>query len=152
MPCHVHYNNVRQHLVRGDRRVSVVPPLVPAAAAPQHRARPGRHASHVWQCSILYGEISTVKSILLKAPLAFNDMQIHLNCQKGIYSGTFCKKQVLVSKLWCHYVSSTPMSKDCQTSLTSLDQGEEHFLEVFDDHLIHNENLERLFFDHKDPY
>jgi len=29
---------------------------------------------------------------------------------------------------------------------------EEDFMGVFDDHLIHNENLERLFFDHEMPY
>ena len=32
------------------------------------------------------------------------------------------------------------------------ENGEEEFLSLFDDHLIHNENLERLFFDHRYPY
>ena len=32
------------------------------------------------------------------------------------------------------------------------DHGEEHFLRVFDDHLVHDQRMERIFFDHRNPY
>ena len=32
------------------------------------------------------------------------------------------------------------------------ENNEEHFEDVFWDHMIHDESLERLFFDHRNPY